>query len=89
METFGTSARTIGIIKHIESELKEVEADPFDLKEWIDIIILGLDGYWRHGGTSERLMELLVKQQDRNMKRKYKKTPDNEPSFHLQQEAGK
>ena len=47
---FGRSARTKGTIEHIKKELCEVEREPHDLEEWIDIVMLALDGYWRHGG---------------------------------------
>jgi hypothetical protein len=43
-------------IKHIKKELDdEIAHDPLDLGEWIDVIILGLDGAWRTGhGRSTR-----------------------------------
>lgn len=44
---FGHGRRTEGICKHIEKELAEVRANPADIKEWIDIAILALDGAWR------------------------------------------
>lgn len=46
-ETFGNGPRTIGILKHIRKELEEIEADPFDLEEWIDVFMLATDGFWR------------------------------------------
>lgn len=51
--TFGPGPRTEGVLKHIESEIKEVrEADANGdldemIKEWTDIAILGLDGLLR------------------------------------------
>lgn len=46
-KTFGHGRRTEGICKHIEKELAEVRANPGDVREWIDIAILALDGAWR------------------------------------------
>lgn len=46
-ETFGPGARTKGVIAHIQKELKEIEANPSDLVEWIDVMILAMDGAWR------------------------------------------
>lgn len=48
--TFGPGTREPGIIEHIKKELLEIEeaVTPEDkLSEWIDIIILGIDGAQR------------------------------------------
>lgn len=39
------------VVKHIRKELKEIEAKPDDLEEWIDIILLAMDGAWRSAGA--------------------------------------
>ena len=44
-ETFGPDNRTKGIVQHIKKELKEVEKDPQDLEEWVDVMILAMDGF--------------------------------------------
>lgn len=46
-KTYGPGLRTNGLIDHIEKELKEIKKKPHDLMEWIDIIILGIDGATR------------------------------------------
>lgn len=74
--TFGPGFRTDGILNHIRKELAEVEKEPHDLMEWADIIILALDGYWRHGGSAERLLALLQKKQDKNFARKWPRWQD-------------
>lgn len=81
-KTFGPGRRTVGICKHIESELKEIQANPGDLFEWLDVVILALDGAWRAGFTSEEIIEGLKKKQTVNFRRKYKQVSQNEPSFH-------
>jgi hypothetical protein len=48
-KTFGPGDRSRGCIDHIRKELAEVEADPSDLVEWVDIILLACDGAWRQG----------------------------------------
>jgi hypothetical protein len=81
-QTFiGTTA--VGITKHIEKECIEVRAKPDDLEEWIDMIILSIDGYWRHGGVPEELLPRLRAKQRKNMSRKWVSTgnPD-EPVEH-------
>ena len=67
--TFGPALRTKGIIDHIKKELKEIEAEPHDLSEWIDVVILAMDGFWRHGGTVDDLMPRLLAKQKKNMAR--------------------
>ena len=64
--TFGPGPRTAGIIDHIKKELREIEDDPLDLDEWIDVIILGIDGAWRAGYTSEEIPIALAAKQLKN-----------------------
>ena len=64
--TFGPGARTEGICDHIRKELVEVAAAPGDLKEWIDVAILALDGAWRCGATPAQIIEALVAKQIKN-----------------------
>lgn len=52
-ETFGPGTRQQGVIDHIRKELVEVEESRGDLKEWIDVLILAIDGAWRSGATPE------------------------------------
>jgi hypothetical protein len=58
-KTFGPGARTKGVIDHIRKELVEVEQDPSDLKEWIDVVTLALDGAWRAGYSPEQIVNQL------------------------------
>lgn len=70
--TFGPGTREKGVIDHIRKELKEVAnaATPAEkLAEWIDIIILGIDGAWRTGATSEEVAEALSAKQAKNFAR--------------------
>jgi hypothetical protein len=75
--TFGEGRRTKGILEHIRKELSEIEAKPDDLSEWVDVMILAMDGYWRHGGKPESLMADLQAKQDKNFARKWP-TPTSE-----------
>lgn len=47
--TFGPGARTAGVCDHIRKELVEVESAPlsFRSQEWVDVVILALDGLTR------------------------------------------
>ena len=65
-QTFGPGTRTGGVLDHIRKELREIEADPYDLSEWIDVILLALDGAWRHGHSPEEIAAALNLKQNRN-----------------------
>lgn len=45
--TFGPGSRREGVIDHIRKELAEVEASCGDPAEWVDVVILALDGLTR------------------------------------------
>ncbi|MCP1617004.1 uncharacterized protein DUF550 [Pseudomonas sp. SLBN-26] len=64
--TFGPGSRAKGVVDHIRKELKEIEASPGDLSEWIDVVILALDGAWRSGATPAQIIDALVAKQTRN-----------------------
>lgn len=82
--TFGRGLRTIGVTKHIEKECAEIRAEPSDLEEWIDVMILALDGYWRHGGTAEDLPWRLRAKQDKNFAREWPPIqPEDQPTEHV------
>jgi hypothetical protein len=68
-QTFGPALRTKGVIDHIRKELREIEDSPHDLSEWVDVIILAMDGFWRHGGEASNLLPALLAKQQKNMAR--------------------
>lgn len=80
-ETFGPGARTKGVVEHVRKELREIEAAPHDLSEWIDVMILGIDGAWRciamqepdltDDQLADRIVSALVTKQDRNYTRRW------------------
>jgi len=45
--TFGPGERAAGVIDHIRKELVEVEESNGDPEEWVDVVILALDGLTR------------------------------------------
>jgi len=59
LATFGPRKTTKSITDHIRKELLEVEANPHDLEEWIDIIQLALDGAWRTGKSASLIVRAL------------------------------
>lgn len=77
--TFGPGARTKGVVDHIRKELKEIEKEAAGmssdslqlpvLKEWVDVILLALDGAWRTGATPEMIAAAIFEKQGKNEKR--------------------
>lgn len=45
--TFGPGARMKGVVRHIASELAEVEESGGAAGEWVDVVILAFDGLTR------------------------------------------
>jgi hypothetical protein len=70
-KTFGPGERDEGIIDHIRKELQEIEASPGDLDEWIDVVILALDGAWRRGFSPHRIVQALAEKQRKNELRQW------------------
>lgn len=69
LRTFGPGRRALGIVRHIEKELQEIDRAPEDLMEWTDVIILAADGFWRAGGNPQDLIAYLNAKQQRNIGR--------------------
>lgn len=88
-KVFGPGPRVKGITDHIRKELEEVEAEPTSL-EWIDIVILALDGAWRAGYTPEQIATAIEKKQIKNENRKWpnwKKFGQDQPIEHIKEEG--
>lgn len=66
LATFGPGPRTKGVTDHIRKELEEIEEDPLDLNEWVDVIILGLDGAWRSGHDPQQIIDAIKTKQAKN-----------------------
>lgn len=65
-KTFGPGSRAKGVVDHIRKELREIEADPTDITEWIDVVILALDGAWRAGASPDQIIATLTGKQAKN-----------------------
>lgn len=66
LQAFGPGTRSKGVVDHIRKELIEIEADPLDLGEWVDVILLALDGAWRAGYSAEDIADALDAKQTKN-----------------------
>ena len=45
--TFGPGDKYAGVVEHIRRELAEIERNPADLEEWVDVVMLAMDGAFR------------------------------------------
>jgi hypothetical protein len=73
---FGLDITTAGIVSHIRKELAEIESDPNDLIEYVDVIFLALDGACRAGYSGREIVEAFAAKHAINLKREWKKTVD-------------
>jgi hypothetical protein len=64
--TFGPGTRLEGLTDHISKELNEVRDSGGELAEWVDVIILALDGAWRSGASPEQIAAAIVAKQTKN-----------------------
>ena len=90
LDKFGPGLRTKMVTDHIRKELAEIEAAPYDLKEWIDVINLGLDGAWRTGATPKEIVEVLAAKLTANEQRTWPdwRTADPDKAIeHIRSEA--
>lgn len=69
--TFGPGPRVEGVTDHITKELQEVRDSGGALAEWVDVIILGLDGAWRSGASPEQIVAAIEAKQTKNEGRKW------------------
>ncbi|HKK04469.1 MAG TPA: dATP/dGTP pyrophosphohydrolase domain-containing protein [Gammaproteobacteria bacterium] len=77
--TFGPGERTAGVLDHIRKELAEIEATPQDLEEWVDLVLLALDGAWRAGHSPEDIAIAIADKQARNEQREWPDWRDCDP----------
>lgn len=88
LATFGPGQRLAGILAHIRKELREVEEQPLDAEEWIDVAILAFDGAWRAGWEPEQIVAALDKKYRRNRERTWpdwRTAPEGEPIEHVRE----
>jgi hypothetical protein len=71
LTTFGAGDNTEGLCKHIEKELNEIRANPKDVIEWIDVIILAFDGCWRLGYSPQEIIERMNDKIELNRNRRW------------------
>lgn len=69
--TFGPHLQVSSTLDHIQKEVDEARLYPGDKSEWVDIIILAVDGLQRNGASDEEIMSLIEGKQAVNERRKW------------------
>ncbi len=74
-KTFGpaTARGPQGPTAHLIKEANELAADPYDIKEAADLLILLIDLNWRAGRTIEQLLIAAINKMKENQKRQWQK----------------
>jgi len=79
--TFGEGERS-GVLDHMLKEIEELREAPDDINEWIDLILLAIDGAWRSGSDQNEIVECLKAKLTINCARNW---PDH--TFYMASEA--
>lgn len=89
-ETFGPGDRVAGVLDHIRKELAEIEAQPDDITEWADLIILAFDGALRRDFEAEDIIAAIKAKQAKNETRTWPdwRTADPNKAIEHVREAG-
>lgn len=75
-----------GPLEHLEKEVAEAKAKPFDLVEYADCQHLIFDAARRAGYTYEQFVEACFNKLAINMNRKWQKSTDDAPVEHVREE---
>ena len=86
--TFGTGCDDNGIIDHIEKELVEITRSPGDLEEWIDVIILAIDGASRNGFSPAEIGVCLEMKRIKNANREWNPVVPGRATEHVRTGGG-
>jgi hypothetical protein len=79
----GEGLRTEALTRHIEKECAELRANPDDRMEAVDIIILGMELYFRQPFTSTpRLVQDLLLKMGKIERRNWPKVAEGQPMEH-------
>lgn len=86
--TFGPGPRAKGVVDHIRKELIEIERDPGDVFEWVDVILLALDGAWRAGCSPETIAAAISTKQGKNERRDWPDWRTADPDKAIEHKRG-
>lgn len=89
--TFGPGDRTEGVCDHMTKEIVEVreaKGKPEQLEEWVDLILLALDGAWRSGASAAEICAAIEKKQTKNESRRWPDWRTAEPGKAIEHVRG-
>ncbi len=87
-KTFGPHDRVKGCSDHIRKELDEIAADPSDISERIDVVILALDLAWRGRFSPEEIVAAMVAKQTKNEARTWPDWRTADPEKAIEHDRG-
>jgi hypothetical protein len=68
----GQGQKPEGVIAHMLKEIREeLSLDPTNLKEWVDMLILSIDGCIKSGHSPQDIVMALLEKQTKNESRKW------------------
>ena len=88
--TFGPGYSKERIIDHIKKELVEVQ-ESGELAEWVDIVLLALDGAWRTGATPREICDGIFDKLQINERREWPDWRESDPNRaieHIRSKSG-
>lgn len=66
LRTFGPGRRVAALLDHLRRELVEIEENPGDLLEWVDVVLLAFDGAMRAGHEPAAVLDAVRAKQAAN-----------------------
>ena len=87
--TFGQGTGTQRILDHIRKELFEIEADPADATEWIDLVMMAFDGALRAGHSPQQIIDTLIAKQAKNETRTWPDWRTADPNKAIEHDRSK
>lgn len=79
LSAFGPGLRTAGTLDHIRKECAEIEADPTDHMEWVDIVLLAINGLVRLGHSPASIISEIRTKHRINELRKWPDWRETDP----------
>lgn len=71
LKTFGPGDHSEGLLKHIKKEVIEIMEDTSETEEWVDIIILAIEGAWRTGASPKEVVQWFDMKMSKNERRQW------------------
>ena len=84
-KTFGgftLEEKASSLVKHIRAECVEIEENPTDLDEWIDVVILAMDALLRAEEPHE-ILRRWANKMAKNASRDWPEPAADKPMFHI------